>query len=288
MSSNGFILERNFDIDGKPVYTVFIDEEPWFRNGDVCRGLGHTDARQAIKKHVSIENKVTRDALEGWVDQTHPLPKPKNSQPHEYYINEAGLYELTFGSTLLEAIAFKKHVYSVILPEIRKTGKYELTQAIKCKDRRHQLAIEDHRVAIQQKDSHIALLAHNEDIANGIIRARDMEIENLRRNRHVPLSGRGYDEVFIIVKKNSDYDELYPLYLICRQKRGTRQALLKLRKRYPHLDILTQFDTPNSIHRWNEIKQRNPAVIQWSDRHFRILNPDIELEMFALTDGVVG
>ena len=34
------------------------------------------------------------------------------------------------------------------------------------------------------------------------------------RNRHVPLSGKGYDEVFIIVKKNCDSEELYPLYLI--------------------------------------------------------------------------
>ena len=80
-----------------------------------------------------------------------------------------------------------------------------------------------------------------------------------------------------------DYSKIQMLQ-ICRQKRSANQALLKLRKRYPHLEILTQFDTPNSIHRWNEIKQRNLAVIQWSDRHFRILNPDIELEMFALTD----
>ena len=172
---------------------------------------------------------------------------------------------------------FMEWVVETILPkEVR-----QLTKEMEEKDR-------EHRVAIQRKDSHIALIAYNHDIANGIIRARDIEIENLMRNRHVPLSGKGYDEVFIIVKKNCDSEELYPLYLICRQKRSANQALLKLRKRYPHLEILTQFDTPNSIHRWNEIKQRNPAVIQWSDRHFRILNPDIELEMFALTDGVVG
>ena len=44
----------------------------------------------------------------------------------------------------------------------------------------HQQAMEekdmDHRVAIQRKDSHIALITHNHDIANGIIRARDIEI----------------------------------------------------------------------------------------------------------------
>ena len=158
---------------------------------------------------------------------------------------------------------------------------------MKKKDRQHQAAIENHQVAIQRERSHKALLSYDLGIANNLIEVKDREIQDLIRNRHVPLTGKGYDEAFVIVKKNCRSEERYPLYLICRQKRSIKQALWKLRKRYPHLEILTQFDTPNSIHQWNEIKHRNPAVIEWSDRHFRILNPNIELEMFALTDGVV-
>ena len=118
----------------------------------------------------------------------------------------------------------KHHILTDVIP-----------RGLNDKMKEQQRTIEDHQQAIQRKDSHIALITHNHDIANGIIRARDIEIENLMRNRHVPLSGKGYDEVFIIVKKNCDCEELYPLYLICRQKRSANQALLKLRMRYPHL-----------------------------------------------------
>ena len=63
-------------------------------------------------------------------------------------------------------------VVETILPkEIR-----QLTKEIEEKDM-------DHRLAIQRKDSHIALLTQNHDIANGIIRARDIEIENLMRKQ---------------------------------------------------------------------------------------------------------
>ena len=111
-----------------------------------------------------------------------PLPKSKNSQLHEYYINEAGLYELTFGSTLPEAKAFKQHVCSVILPEIRKTGGYKMKKQLEDKDKHHQLAVEEHRRALQQKSSHINLIT--------LLETRGREIENLIRNRHVPLTGR--------------------------------------------------------------------------------------------------
>ena len=281
----------SFTFNDIKLFTITINDKPWTRAKEVCRSLSYArNTPNVISDHVSPENRAYKYQLVNLTATGKSVKWPIDSRKDEYYINEEGMYELAFTSQQKEAKDFRKYCCNTLFPKIRqKLVDIDLESS----NRRHQLAIEDkdmnHRVAIQRKDSHIALITHNHDIANGIIRARDIEIENLMRNRHVPLSGKGYDEVFIIVKKNSDYDELYPLYLICRQKRGTRQALLKLRTRYPHLDILTQFDTPNSIHRWNEIKQRNPAVIQWSDRHFRILNPDIELEMFALTDdGVVG
>ena len=278
--------EEQFSFNGKKVRSFYVNGESLLIAKDVCLAVGYNQDtyRNALEKHVPSKYKLRFSDIKGGVD----LTLPSNSQPEQILLKEPGLYCLLLRSKKDEAEPFMDWVVEIILPrEVRK-----LAQAFEERDSQHQQAMEEkdreHRVAIQRKDSHIALIAYNHDIANGIIRARDIEIENLMRNRHVPLSGKGYDEVFIIVKKNCDSEELYPLYLICRQKRSANQALLKLRKRYPHLEILTQFDTPNSIHRWNEIKQRNPAVIQWSDRHFRILNPDIELEMFALTDGVVG
>ena len=64
----------------------------------------------------------------------------------------------------------------------------------------HQLALEDmdreHQILIEEKDNELRLL----------VASQDREIENLVRQRYVPLSGRRYDEVFSIIKKNSDYE----------------------------------------------------------------------------------
>ena len=287
MSTNALVNVKStehFSFDDSDVLNALVDGKPHLKAMDVCLAIGYNEDtyRKALIRFVPEKYKIIYENLKnlGVVrlinNRVNPtrLKTPKNNI---IFLTEPGLYCLLLRSKMEKAEPFMEWVVETILPkEVR-----QLTKEMEEKDR-------EHRVAIQRKDSHIALIAYNHDIANGIIRARDIEIETLMRNRHVPLSGKGYDEVFIIVKKNCDSEELYPLYLICRQKRSANQALLKLRKRYPHLEILTQFDTPNSIHRWNEIEQRNPAVIQWSDRHFRILNPDIELEMFALTDGVVG
>ena len=250
--------------------------QPWFKRAHVGTFLDLPQIYKSLGKLDECEM-LTRNYFEPTQSATPGWSGPKDQQNiTDVFLSLTGVLYVIVNARKDRGKELKHHILTDVIPRGLNDKMKEQQRTIED----HQQAMEekdmDHRVAIQRKDSHIALITHNHDIANGIIRARDMEIENLVRNRHVPLSGRGYDEVFIIVKKISDCEELYPLYLICRQKRSARQALLKLRMRYPHLDILTQFDTPNSIHRWNEIKQRNPAVIQWSDRHFRILNPDIE------------
>ena len=42
--------------------TSYIDKQEviWFKGKDVAQILGYTDTNQAIRKHVSTENKITR------------------------------------------------------------------------------------------------------------------------------------------------------------------------------------------------------------------------------------
>ena len=161
-------------------------------------------------------------------------------------------------------------VVETILPkEVRK-----LAQKIDEKDSALALLNDDlaeSQLALQRERSLRRLQSYDLTIANNLLEVRSMEIENLIINRHVPLSGRGYDEVFVIVKKNCDHNERFPLYLICRQKRSVKQALKDLRTRYPYLEVIARFDTPNSIQGWNDMKMAKPPVIECSERHFRIL-----------------
>lgn len=100
------------------IRTVTIDNEPWFVGKDVALALGYKDTSDALKKHVSEEDKLTRRFAD-------------SGQNREMYIiNESGLYALIFGSKLESAQRFKHWVTSEVLPSIRKHGVYAIDQLL--------------------------------------------------------------------------------------------------------------------------------------------------------------
>lgn len=95
---------------------MLINNEPWFVGKDVALSLGYKDTSDALKKHVTDEDKLTRCFADSG----------QNRQM--YVINESGLYALIFGSKLESAKRFKHWVTSEVLPQIRKTGSYATPQ----------------------------------------------------------------------------------------------------------------------------------------------------------------
>lgn len=96
--------------------TVVIDNEPWFVGKDVAVALGYSRSADALKAHVSDDDKLTRRFTE-------------SGQSREMYIiNESGVYSLVFGSKLESAKEFKHWVTHDVLPSIRKTGAYQIPQ----------------------------------------------------------------------------------------------------------------------------------------------------------------
>ena len=102
-----------FNFEENNVRTLTIEDEPYFVGKDVAKVLGYKDTSDALKRHVDTEDKLSRGITDsGQMRKT-------------YIINESGLYALIFGSQLESAKRFKKWVTSEVLPQIRKTGKYE-------------------------------------------------------------------------------------------------------------------------------------------------------------------
>ena len=97
------------------IRTLEINGEPYFVGKDVATALGYSNSRKAIGDHVDDEDKgVTNcDTLGGNQQIT--------------VINESGLYSLIFASKLPSAKRFKRWVTSEVLPMLRKTGKYSMT-----------------------------------------------------------------------------------------------------------------------------------------------------------------
>lgn len=107
---------KQFNFESNQVRALLINNEPWFVGKDVALSLGYKDTSDALKKHVTDEDKLTRCFADSG----------QNRQM--YVINESGLYALIFGSKLESAKRFKHWVTSEVLPQIRKIGSYATPQ----------------------------------------------------------------------------------------------------------------------------------------------------------------
>lgn len=99
------------------VRTIMIDNEPWFVGKDVSNVLGYTDTFGALKRHVDKEDKQNcqNDSF--------------NTNRGMSVINESGLYSLILSSELPSAKKFKRWVTSEVLPALRKTGQYQISNS---------------------------------------------------------------------------------------------------------------------------------------------------------------
>lgn len=100
------------------VRTIDLNGVIYFVGKDVAEALGYSNSRKALNDHVDEE------------DVTKRYPLLTNGGIQEVnLINESGLYALIFGSQLPEAKKFKRWVTNEVLPQIRKTGGYNVDQS---------------------------------------------------------------------------------------------------------------------------------------------------------------
>lgn len=97
---------------------VMIDGEPYFVGKDVAVALGYVNTKDALARHVDVDDKREGVAFHDPFHVVFPV-----------LINESGLYSLILSSKLPKAKAFKRWITSEVLPSIRKTGKYEVNRA---------------------------------------------------------------------------------------------------------------------------------------------------------------
>ncbi|CUW11228.1 Bro-N domain-containing protein [Leuconostoc gasicomitatum] len=105
---------QSFEYENQKIRTIEVDHENWFVGKDVATVLGYKDTVNAIKTHVSMDDK------RGW-----QIATPSGTQ-EMVVINEPGIYAMIFGSQLDEAKKFKNWVTHEVLPALRQTGTYSL------------------------------------------------------------------------------------------------------------------------------------------------------------------
>lgn len=99
------------------IRTEWIDKDPWFAATDVCRILEISNHRDAVSRLDDDEKGVaSTDTLGG--------------RQELIFVNESGLYNLIFQSRKPEARRFRKWVTSELLPQLRKTGSYQVAKFV--------------------------------------------------------------------------------------------------------------------------------------------------------------
>ena len=135
------LLEKAFKNEELGIeITSFIDKQQsiFFIGKDVATILGYSNTKEALKRHVSEENKMLRfmqvncrgrETRPQQNDNRGRETRPQqNDNRGKYYtiINEPGFYELVFGSKLEFAKKFRQWVFNTVLPSIRKYGQYKM------------------------------------------------------------------------------------------------------------------------------------------------------------------
>jgi len=100
------------------IRVIIEDGTEWFVAKDIASCLGYVRERDAIKDHVDDEYKKNVN-LNSAVNH-----RAIRGNPNTILINEAGVYQLIFGSKLPDAKEFQKWVFEEVLPSIRNVGGY--------------------------------------------------------------------------------------------------------------------------------------------------------------------
>ncbi len=108
----------SYGSEKRPVRIFEIDAEVWFVAKDVCDILGIKNARDAISELDDDEKNIVA------------ITDGNRGNPNTSIISEPGLYKLTFKSRKKEAKKFVRWVTHEVLPTIRRTGRFNVSESM--------------------------------------------------------------------------------------------------------------------------------------------------------------
>ena len=178
---------------------------PWFKGKPVAEALEYTDTKQAINNHVPPQCKNTLRVLldtQGVVKNRGGTPyPPSHNELNAIFINEPGLYSLVFQSKKKKAIDFQQWVYSVVLPTIRRTGRFAVqdsNSAILCR----QIQMPHHLIWSKLNVTDIDFVRDRQVLLQPLILAK----ENLQVNYLALVRIQGHPDLFV---KYGQTDQMY-------------------------------------------------------------------------------
>lgn len=122
---------QTFNFKSNIVRAELIENEPYFCLSDVCSVMDIKNSRRVNAE--MLDQKGVRNAY----------TLTNGGKQELTFINEPNLYRIIFKSRKAEAVEFQNWVFDEVLPQIRKTGKYEKLDTPILLTKEHQQFIKD-------------------------------------------------------------------------------------------------------------------------------------------------
>ncbi|ADD73777.1 BRO-D [Lymantria xylina nucleopolyhedrovirus] len=106
------------------LWIVEMENDKFMYSGSsIAEFLGYKCPKNSIRDHVKPKWKTTWEEIKNVATE---IQLPPNWQPNTVFISEAGVYALIMRSKLPAAEEFQRWLFEKVLPELRKTGKYDV------------------------------------------------------------------------------------------------------------------------------------------------------------------
>ena len=132
--------------------------EVMFCAKDVALALGYGNSREALRKHVEMDDVTKCDTIDSM-----------GRTQHAAFINESGLCALILSSKLDSAKRFKHWVTCEVLPAIRKQGGYMVVRPDESDEVIMARALQIMQATLQRRDELIARLQPRADYADHVL-----------------------------------------------------------------------------------------------------------------------
>lgn len=109
---------------------LFVNNTVWLSYNSILKSLGYTDIKK-LKKRLDINSSYFNNYKTIYPQSKLNKIKLAYQKPNEMYINEAGVYLLLSKSSKQIAEKLSEQLFTEVLPELRKNGKYVLNSTEK-------------------------------------------------------------------------------------------------------------------------------------------------------------
>ena len=288
MSSSAMVnvlsnINKPFEYKGIKVNVIYrTDGKSLTRARDVCDilGLNKKDSMNALDRHVPRRHKIPFRELKNLEIRYSNL---STFHDDTIFLTNSGVYRLILTSKCEEADMFMDWVTEEVLEGVFEKGYYDLRE-------QHQVAIDIKDLAIETKNSALALL--NDDLDESQSNVAVLEHDNLElqrqneilRRRYVPyLEDRSKNNSMIFIRKNNG--AIFENVAICGQQQYVTKKMQHKLADFPNGEIILLVETPNAIAHYNYFRQKGYINIDPDrSRHFNIRGGMLPHQLLGLED----